>query len=588
MLRIPWASTSFSIPLPRKRDTRYVPRSSTFSSFSPIVVDSRNFPHVSPLKQLRSLVVGGLKTARWTLFNLHNIAAYGALAALGLAFTPGFYKLANSVAQTGDLKLVPKPTPTRITNEHRYGYPFDNFFQNFNGFDQIVDAIEKAGIDPHSLDKNKSNTILDSSKDVQELISKLAEAKNNSTRPSDKEVYDNAIKLVSDIDALNKLIWGVNGPNPDSVSQNYEPNCQGMAVLRGLLLTPQGIQESKGIIRVTSYNLDKDPQKFYINFAVGDIEIPWSELALVMNPKGYIPSKSSDNSLYTAVLRTALKKGLPDTVPNIFPSASPTLLTNKTYSPVMLWALSDSHVDDILSHAPGTLITVASTFTLNDMKAGIALRQEAKKPEAYSELRAEQFKQLYANQAQAIASHDTSTTVASTAEPKISLPPFVFSIPLPQLFPSLPIPISLPITLPQIIPRSALAHETKPVAPTFPPSSPSSPVANLSTSMAQKKELTTKDMTQGHVYVAENYDKTTGILTVSDTNGSRIKIPRDEIRQHLIAVVAPNDLIGDLDWRMLPAWTFVMGAGASWYFGQREAKRVIRKGVASLLAYKNQ
>ena len=340
-------------------------------------------PNATTAKEWGPLVTYPLKTAKC----LFNVLIYGILLGITAGYTPGMQKAINSAAQTNEIGLVPRPSNERNINKNKYGYPFDNFFQHFDGFEDVVAAIKEANIDPLTLDKNNTGRILDTQEEIYELISKLEEAKLISPGIK-RETYNNAIKLLQDINILSRRIWGAD-PNPDVLSQAGEPNCQGMAVFRGMLLTPDGIQESKGLIRVTNYSLDQN--NFFIDFMVGNIPVSWKELVNSMSPKWYTPSHSTDNTLYTTLMNTALKKGLTDVIPNVIPSSSPILITNKNYSTFLFTTFSNNELDEILSNAPGTLITVASKFDLDDVINGIEFRSMNIKEPEISDIKAHEF-----------------------------------------------------------------------------------------------------------------------------------------------------------------------------------------------------
>ena len=464
------------------------------------------------------------------LCKLPSILIYSTLFLIGAGSTPGFWKEVNAILQSEGFGYVPKPQGEKITYVRNYAYPFDNFVQNFNGFDLILEAIHRANINPDSLDLDKSGYILDTKEELKELIVMLGEL--NPASEEEKELYTKATSLLRDINTISQLIWGNEGPNPNVVSQNEEPTCQGTSPLRGLFIPPELTQAAKGMVRVTNYSLGENPfidTKVLINGR--EINTPYSELARSQSPIAYNASASTDDSLFTGIFSLAMKKASPDRIPNFWPSSSLTLLTNTNYSVFGLMAFSDSELDEILSSSNESLMTVASTFTLGDVKNGLELRVADWVNPPCSRVKENNFRNR---------TLERKNDIQAGRTPKENKP-------------------SLPEKPTQLASTAS-----------FPPGATASKPATT-----PKPILGPKDVRRGHVYLKENYDMRTGVLRISDSHGDVVNLPRNEIRKRLIAVVAEDDKLDFFSDRSFPTYGLVIGAGLGYFFGKRKIKGLV-------------
>ncbi|GEM_PF-2545368 len=514
------------------------------------------------LKFLGRAGIKTLKAAKWTLFNLHNILFYGTAVGTALVFTPGGWKGVNNLLQTAG--YVPIPAMERSINENKYGYPYDSFVQNFNSFSEIHEAIKDANINPRTLDLNNNGYILDTKEEINELISRLENARRSTSNQSNAYIFEGAISKLRDINHISQLIWGVNGPKADNISQMGEPTCQTMSALKGLFLTDQGTQSTKGTLRVTKYNLTPG-KDFHIDTTVRingtDVDIPFNELTVAQSPAGYTPSQSTDNSLYTGILSLAVKKSSTDSIPNMWPSSSLVLLTGREYSTVPIIVFSDSELDDILSNAPNTLMTVAGNFSLRDINNGLNFRNENWIAPEPSTEKANEFLTKISTQSQLIQN--------GTPDAKSSGIPTV--------------PVSLPGTVTPNLGEKPASDVRMIAASSFPPSSPSnSPVTTAPVQPPQSTVLDARYVSEGHMYVVEGYDREKGILTISDSHRTKIQLTRNEVREKLIAVVLPNDDFNFFGIKSFAAYGLLTLAGLGYHFG----KKKLKTGVLVLMGKK--
>lgn len=487
----------------------------------------------------------GTKPIKWFIRNIHNIVVYSLLLGTAAVFTPGAWKGLNYAFQSDGIELVPRPSSSRNINETYNEVPYDSFFRNFHGMSEILDAIRKANINPFDLDTNKNGYILDSKGDVQELISRFEEAKKATHEKETTEQYNSAINLLTRFNSLSQLIWGIDGPKADNVSQRNEPTCQGMSFLKGLFLTPENTQYAKSLIKVTEYNLGPNP---IINTSVRingkDIPVDFSELEIAMSPQGYNPSQSNDGSLFTTILSHAMKKSSPDKIPNIWPSTSPILLTDRNYSTVAIMSLTDEELREYFSKAPDTVITVASTFDISDIKNGLNYRSNDWVSPQHSPEKINKFRNAMSDRVQLLTSAPKATN--KTRQPAL--------VPV-----SMPAPSSTNTTKPSPQPVQ--------IASSFPPSSASTPT-NQNIGSA-------KDISKGHVYVIEKYNSENDTLTLIDSHGARINLTGNEIRERLIAIVLPDEDVNLFSLKGLPIYGLVIGLGALYSFGKRKIKLIL-------------
>lgn len=485
------------------------------------------------------------KPIRWFARNLHNIVVYTLLLGTAGIFTPGFWKAVNYGLQTNAIELVPRPSNLRNINETYNEVPYDSFFRNFHGFNEILDTIRKANINPFDLDINKNGYILDSKEEVRELILRFEEAKKTTHEKETIEQYNNAINLLTRFNSLSQLIWGTDGPKADNVSQRNEPTCQGMSFLKGLFLTPENTQYAKGLITVTDYNLGPNPT---INTSVRingkNILVDFSELEIAMSPQGYNPSQSNDGSLFTTILSHAMKKSSPDKIPNIWPSSSPILLTDRNHSTIAIISLTNEELREYLSKAPDTVITVASTFDINDIKNGINYRSNNWVSPQYSPEKINEFRNAMSDRALLLSSTPKGTS--TTGQPAL-------------------VPVSMPA--PSSTNTSKGAPPPVQIASSFPPSS--------AVSGNNQNIGGAKDISQGHIYVIEKYNSENDTLTLVDSHGVRINLTGDEIRDRLIAIVLPNEDVNSFGLKGLPIYGLVIGLGALYRFGGKKIKLIL-------------
>ncbi len=531
------SKTGAAIVAPRETST--VQRPVESKTINPVQVSTAETSLSPKSGLLKSTGLKTLKALKWTLRNLHNIVIYGTVAGTAAAFTPAAWKGWNEIMQgTG---YVPRPSLEKRIIEERHQYPYDNFVQNFDSLKSIHEAITVANINPYSLDLNGSGFILDTKEEVNELIARLEIAKKSSSGYTNE--FETAIANLKNINYLAQLIWGKDGPKADSILQMGEPTCQGASALRGLFLTEESIQATKGSVRITSYDLTPG-ENFHINTSIRingtDVDIPFSELKVSQSAAGFTPSRSDDGSLFTGIFSLGLKKSSPDSIPNFWPSSSPILLTGKNYSTVPIIVFSDNELDDILSSAPGTLMTAAGMFSFNDMKNGLTYRQKDWVMPEYSQEKASDFIAKLAEQSQQIK----------------------FGIPNAS-------PKDLPLTI-ETPPKKELV-EPLIASTSFPPSAP----LNTSTPPTAERILSAEYVSTGHVYVVETYDRANGILTISDAHKTKIKLTRDEVRERLIALVLPNNNFEGFGSRTFAAYGLLTLAGLSYHFGKKKLKNAI-------------
>ena len=271
----------------------------------------------------------------------------GGIILYALAKNPVVYKGLNEA--TRFVGVNPSAYKQLETVKNVNGVQVDSFVGNYRGYEKLQRAIQETKINVNELDLNNNKTLFDNKEEIQQLILKLKEL--------DENKYKGEIKLLNEINVTSQLIWGTNGPHPYNTIQGSRPNCQIMGAIQGQFLTPENIQNIKSKIRVANFNSQKEDFRIdtIVNLNGRTVYVPFETLAKWMSlAEG--SSDSYDGSLSTGILTYAIEKGVENyiTPPSPFPSAPPTIVSEKNYCHVFTTALSDDDLIAVLSKAPGT------------------------------------------------------------------------------------------------------------------------------------------------------------------------------------------------------------------------------------------
>ena len=351
---------------------------------------------VHPKKRLK--VFRGL--LRYFINPAHKLRhlAYAIFFGYAAVKTPGLWLGANNAAR--GLGKIPgtNEVDLRKIASRSYLFPFpeevnasttdiDNFVENYEGFPKVLDAAQISKIkDPKPLDENGNHILLDTSREIENLIRLFQDSLETLEDNEDKQKVEEAICLLNEISLVSEKLWGRDGPNLDNIYQHGK-NCQIVADLIGLALTPENIQKLKGSVRVTEFDLKN--QYPYINtlVVIGSDAIPvlhnklaeWYGCDVLAVPyKGSEEGESSqihDPILGTKVLAYAIEKKLQDKytpIPHTLTSSSTTLITGENYSTIPLPFISDETLIEILKKAPDTIIKLGSYPTISDYTTRIA------------------------------------------------------------------------------------------------------------------------------------------------------------------------------------------------------------------------
>lgn len=498
--------------------------------------------------------------------NIHNITVYGLLALVGAGLTPGVSKVFNSTLQSDFFSAAPVPSgllqePIKINN-----VKYDGFLSNFSELKTFIKALEVLGIEPKTLDLNKSGVVLDSSEELKSAFKILENGLISVSDSESKNTLNTAIGFLKDYYLLSTIVWGEDGALKDKISQNEEPNCQTMSAFRGLFFTESSIQNIKQRVKIISYDLDGN--KPSINFEVlvtGKwMPISYEEVKNASCPEGYNASASKDNSLFTALFKAACNKASTATVPNWWPSTSSILLTDKNYIPMLTVALSDNELGEILSNAPNEIVTVTGNFDLGDIRNGINLRNVDWKSPAVSKEKAEQFDSTLMATARGLkpeAKEGDQVTSTSKINPS-------------SVFISIE-PTSIPLVESSFEIKAPTTNSSMPTS-SFPPSA-----ISTHQSVTNVEPLSANFVRNGHVYVVEKFDNATQTLIISDAHGDRVKLNgMKEIREHLSGVIFDQDDISNLGERTLPLYLGLAGL-ALLFSGSKRGVKFVFKGLAN-------
>lgn len=525
---------------------------------------SSSYPHNTPMIEIKSqgeskLAVDANSTKTTTnkktkLVSLARFSgkSFNSLVYLGiiggaLLHSTWASKFVNSIAQSRAVNLITNPI-TDVYNENEQSLsPYDNFFKTFIHSKKITDAITLGKINPYEFDINKSGYIFDNNAEVKLLISRLEELKELTQNEDDKLAFTEGLKSAKDYFVLNAIIWGNSGGDAKNISQNYEPNCQHISGLKGKFLTEDRKQESRGMIKVKEYNLGEENPKLEFSIKLNGREIPvsMSDLEGAYGAKDYISSRSKDGSLYTAIFSVGMKKAAPDKVPNIFPNNAPIMLENKNYCTVPVITLTDSELEKIFKKSPDTLVTVATYFdiSIKDTISRMQMRSVNWQSPEVSETKLAEFKDSIRSSIVKIPEEikiPTQETEKTTQPTEILIPE--------KKDKDIQIASAFPISA--TAPTEVSHSETESFNPP-------------------------NEILEGHMYVVEGFDEETKSLIISDTHGLRHKISPEEVREHLVAVVAPTEDINTFGDKSIPAALIGTGLILCYYLGKKKAKILI-------------
>ncbi len=277
----------------------------------------------------------------------------GGIILYALAKNPVIHKGLNET--TRFVGVNPSAHKQLETTKDIDGVQVDSFIGNYRGYEKLQKAIQNTKINVNELDLNDNKILFDNKEEIKQLISKLKEL--------DENKYKSEIKLLNEINITSQLIWGTNGPHPYNTIQGSRPNCQIMGAIQGQYLTPENIQNIKGKIQVANFNSQKEDFRIdtIVNLNGRTVYIPFEILAKWMSLKEG-SSDSYDGSLSTGILTYAIEKGVENyiTPPSPFPSAPPTIVTEKNYCHVFTTALSDDDLISVLSKAPETPVYIGT------------------------------------------------------------------------------------------------------------------------------------------------------------------------------------------------------------------------------------
>ncbi len=480
-----------------------------------------------------------------------DITAYGLLFLPGAVATPGALKVVNHTLQCDCIGIAAKPSGVERKVESRE-IVFDGFLSNFEDLKCLTDSCKILDLDPNDFDLNKNGVILDSIEEVNLANKLLDEGYKKLTDKNEQAKVKKAISFLNNYKLLSAMVWGEDGPTPNNISQNGEPNCQTMSALKGLFLTGSNIQDTKGRVRISSFKLTGEAP--YINFEVfvtGKwVPISYQELGNASCPEGHSASGSKDNSLFVSLFKVACNKASEATIPNWWFSNSSTILADKDYIPMFLLSLSDDEMRAVFSKAPEKIVTVAGRFNLGDIKNGMAVRQRNWSKPVVSAKKVDKFDATLANRAKTVEKdyegEDNQLALLTKEDQEPSGEIFFLEV-------------------------DEGSDETISLAlSSFPPSGSKEKSQKPSTT----EPLPASSVGNGHVYVVESFDEKTDTLMVSDAHGDNVQLcGMDEIRSNLSGVICDQGDIGTFTNRSFPICLMLGSLGYVYYLGKRSMQR---------------
>ncbi len=500
-------------------------------------VDSPSTEDNTPDLVIRSVGGNTSSFARRLCSRAFDLTAYGLLLLTGAGLTPGTLKFFNRVLQEDCIRVAAKPSGNQREVELREE-PVDSFLSNFEDSKLLIDAFKILEVDLSVFDMNKSGVILETTEEINYAKKILIQGLKGLSNSDQKDTVSKAIKFLNQYKLLSKKVWGDNGPDKNSISQNAEPNCQTMSAFKGLFLTDSSIQETRGRIKITSLDLSgRNPDISFEVFVSGKwTPVSFEELKIASCPEGYNASGSKDGSLFTALFKVAASKSSKDTVPNWWFSNSSTIFTNENYIPMFLLALSDNEMRTVFSNVPEKLVTVAGKFNLNDIKNGIALRKKNWNNPELSDVKAARFD---ADFIRTVVESDESQTADQLALAKRDT---------------------------EVLDEEDVVQELE-IFSSFPPSSP----RGKSKTVSENQLLPANCVRNGHVYVVESFDPKSDTMIISDAHGDRVQLSgMDEIRSNLSGVICPEVSVGTFTGRTVPVY-LILGSLGLIYFSVRKS-----------------
>ena len=433
----------------------------------------------------RAVTRGTLKTFKWL--------TYTGLVSYALFKTPGTWKATHDVVSFFDYYPKTRNWQKPLNDKYIGNSVVDRFAANYQGFDNVIHASTQANISTTSIDTNQNNILLDTSEEIEILIDEL--------KKTDKTKYLNEIKLLEEINAASRVIWGLNGPNIYDPIQGGRMNCPIMADIQTHLLTTENNQVLKGKILVTKFNPSKEnfQMDVVVDTSDGNIYIPYKDLVNWMSPNEITPSHSTDGALYVPILTYAIEKGVTrynGSTLKWLPSSTITILTGQDYVTMITPTLSDDVLKEVLIKAPQNptklvlLQTQWSDLSLKNIK--------------------EDFKTLGK-----FLELDTSYNHSDSKEDDFKnstirlLPPETPSEPATSI-------ITFPISIDP---------------------------ATTSPSIPQKNKTEEKDLLKNHVYTVKECKEVDGkwITTIIDANGNEADLNWEQLKRKTFAVVSQSE-----------------------------------------------
>ncbi|OGI14152.1 MAG: hypothetical protein A3I68_07555 [Candidatus Melainabacteria bacterium RIFCSPLOWO2_02_FULL_35_15] len=471
----------------------------------------------------------GIETFRWA--GILGLLTYAAIK------TPGSSKVVNDLFRLAGKQPTPVCSSSLENQKTLSGSSVDMFVSQYRDYGKIEQAIKEAGIKTEDLDLNSNNTLFDESIEIKTLISKL--------RAANSDKYKDEIILLKEIDVASQMLWGKSGPNPYDLIQAGRSNCQVMADIQSLLLTPEGPQILKSKVTVTEFNLSKENLKLSVNVKLNDGTVPISFEIIKewMSPKEIIPSHVKGNQLYLPIFTYALNKAsVPyGGIPSWLPSSTAILLTEESHSTPLTTSLSDEELIELFSNANQSLTKITTSNIkfnnpqLEDIKKDLSeflewFTQEERY--TYSEEKAKQFIETTRKLAEEITSEGNSHSPQNT-----------FSAPKLIMLASLTTP-AIPEITNQLSPRKASKEE---------------------------------DLLPTHVYTVKGCKKVDGehIVTIIDSQGAEFDLTMKQIRNHAFAIIAKSDKIPNIGSEGLIAILIGAGGIAVIRFGSNKLNRLI-------------
>ena len=249
-MKIPQVTTPTGTSLPPTGDSNSSPTASQTTA-QPVYVPA-------PIRHLKRTAWLGLGIFRWIIYSI-------------AFFTPFIMTTIGNKAVNFGLKsagVFPKKLSKEPEKNYKSVYNADSFFENFPGFNKIMDATVKAKIDPSSLGE-EGKPILKNRSDIEKLIT-LLKSKNK----DDDTDINIAINLLEDYKTIDKLTWGKNneGLNPEWLVNHSSLNPTMKMVLRTKVrngIEENDAEELRNIPRVIEYHIDKNNKKeSYIKYLV--------------------------------------------------------------------------------------------------------------------------------------------------------------------------------------------------------------------------------------------------------------------------------------------------------------------------------